>query len=62
MAENRGDGMTIEDLSEELRKAKARCFEYCGTWNAEIIKEILSRPDGQISYETRAKAEAFIKE
>lgn len=28
---------------------------------AEIIKAILSRPDGQISYETRAKAQAFIK-
>lgn len=28
----------------------------------EIIKEILSRPDGQISYETRAKAEQFLSE
>lgn len=37
-------------LSNKMKEAK------------EIIKKILSRPDGEISYETRAKVEAFIKE
>ena len=27
--------MTIQELSDEMRKKKARCDRYCGTWNRE---------------------------
>ena len=27
--------MTIQELSDEMRKQKARCDLYCGTWNSE---------------------------
>ena len=27
--------MTIQELSDELRKERARCSTYCGTWNRE---------------------------
>ena len=27
--------MTIQELSDEMRKQKARCDCYCGTWNSE---------------------------
>ena len=27
--------MTIQEISDEMRKQKARCDRYCGTWNRE---------------------------
>lgn len=27
--------MTIEELSDEMKKQKARCCTHCGTWNRE---------------------------
>lgn len=27
--------MTIEDLSKEMKGKKARCSQYCPTWNSE---------------------------
>lgn len=27
--------MTMQELSDEMRKQKARCDRYCGTWNSE---------------------------
>lgn len=27
--------MTVQELSDEMRKQKARCDRYCGTWNSE---------------------------
>lgn len=27
--------MTIQELSDEMRKQQARCDRYCGTWNRE---------------------------
>lgn len=29
------DNETMEKIRAELRKAKARCSMYCGTWNSE---------------------------
>lgn len=27
--------MTIQELSDEMRKERARCSTHCGTWNSE---------------------------
>lgn len=27
--------MTIQELSDEMRKQRARCSTHCGTWNRE---------------------------
>lgn len=27
--------MTIQELSDEMRKERARCSTHCGTWNRE---------------------------
>ena len=27
--------MTIQEISDEMKKEKARCDRYCGTWNWE---------------------------
>ena len=31
----RSSRMTIQELSDEMRKERARCSTHCGTWNSE---------------------------